>query len=380
MNEFPVKRRVLVICDYFSPGYRAGGPTQSVKRVIQVEKDFEFRVLTSDHDYTSNVRYEVAKRFSFVRAYGADVAYLKKSPMDLAWSLVGIMRWKPEIYYLNSLFSTSSLLFLGLRRILPKGKLIIAPRGQCHPDALLKSSIKKKLASLYLKFVLPSDSIFEASSSFDSSHIKQWIGKNKSEKFKVVESANIPPSPASRPSLPDHDSNEVVVSFASRIVSNKGLKEAITLVQGLRTKTYFNIYGEIQDQQYWIECQSLLKNLPKNINWEYRENFTPDDVNDIFGQSDVFLFPTKFENFGHIIGEALAVGCPVLTTNQVFWAGKFTCDGIATLGNPKDQQAALMRMAFKSMSDREELRRCVWKCYSDWFERSSRTTILQENR
>lgn len=366
-----------MICDYFLPGYRAGGPTQSVKRVIEVEKDFEFRVLTSDHDYMSKERYEEAKRFSFVRAYGAEVAYLKKSPIDLAWSFASILRWQPDIYYLNSLFSVSTLLFLSLRRLLPKGKLIIAPRGQCHPNALLKSSTKKKLARLFLRITLPKDCIFEASSSFDHRHIKEWLGEKKAEKFNISVSPNIPPSPASRARFPDHNSNDVVVTFASRIVPNKGLKEAITLLQSLNTKTHFKIYGEIQDQPYWVECQSLLNNLPGNIYWEYRGHFTPNDVNDIFGQSDLFLFPTKFENFGHIIGEALAVGCPVLTTDQVFWAGKIICDGLETLGNPKDQQTALLRMVSKSISHREELRGCVWQCYSDWFKASSRATILR---
>jgi glycosyltransferase involved in cell wall biosynthesis len=45
----------------------------------------------------------------------------------------------------------------------------------------------------------------------------------------------------------------------------------------------------------------------------------PDRVNEVFSEHHVFLFPTRGENFGHVILEAFAAGCPVLLSDQTMW-------------------------------------------------------------
>ncbi len=42
-------------------------------------------------------------------------------------------------------------------------------------------------------------------------------------------------------------------------------------------------------------------------------------VHETFRRYDAFIFPTLSENFGHVIAEALMVGCPVIISDQTPW-------------------------------------------------------------
>ncbi|KEF34226.1 hypothetical protein RDMS_08205 [Deinococcus sp. RL] len=52
---------------------------------------------------------------------------------------------------------------------------------------------------------------------------------------------------------------------------------------------------------------------------EYRGVAEHQRVREIFSSYDVFLFPTLGENYGHVIWEALAAGCPVVVSDQTSW-------------------------------------------------------------
>ena len=49
---------MLIFCDYFWPGYRAGGPITTLNTVKQLNDVYDFKVVTRDHDYLSDIPYE----------------------------------------------------------------------------------------------------------------------------------------------------------------------------------------------------------------------------------------------------------------------------------------------------------------------------------
>lgn len=81
----------------------------------------------------------------------------------------------------------------------------------------------------------------------------------------------------------------------------------------------FDIYGPIEDDSYWKECQIEIEKLPKNVTVNYCGLVSHDAVHEIFSKYDAFLFPTFSENYGHVIAEALAVGTPVIISDQTPW-------------------------------------------------------------
>jgi glycosyltransferase involved in cell wall biosynthesis len=99
----------------------------------------------------------------------------------------------------------------------------------------------------------------------------------------------------------------------------KNLDGALRMLNGLIGKVNFNIYGPPEDEDYWSECQRQIANLPENITVRYFGMVPPENVGEIFGKHHVFLLPTHGENFGHVIYESLAAGCPVIISDQTPW-------------------------------------------------------------
>ena len=71
---------------------------------------------------------------------------------------------------------------------------------------------------------------------------------------------------------------------------------------------------------------------------EYKGSISHDEVHDTFKRYDAFLFPTLSENFGHVIAEALMVGCPVIISDQTPWTDVDNIEGgwSIALENPKE--------------------------------------------
>jgi glycosyltransferase involved in cell wall biosynthesis len=63
----------------------------------------------------------------------------------------------------------------------------------------------------------------------------------------------------------------------------------------------------------WQLAEAKKKNLPASIGWS--RSVSPQQLRGIYQNADVFVFPTNFEGRALVIGEALASGLPVLTTD-----------------------------------------------------------------
>lgn len=107
--------------------------------------------------------------------------------------------------------------------------------------------------------------------------------------------------------------------FLSRIHPKKNLLNAIGFFDNVKGQAIFDIYGPIEDEEYWKECQGEIKRLPININANYCGLVSHDEVHEIFSKYDAFLFPTLSENYGHVIAESLSVGTTVIISDQTPW-------------------------------------------------------------
>ena len=100
------------------------------------------------------------------------------------------------------------------------------------------------------------------------------------------------------------------------------MKNILLVLQAL-TKTeaniQYDIYGPVKDHDYWMLCKEQMKLLPKNISATWHDELQPGEVIVAMRDAQVFILPSKSENFGHSFYEALSAGRPVITSNHTPW-------------------------------------------------------------
>ena len=80
------------------------------------------------------------------------------------------------------------------------------------------------------------------------------------------------------------------------------------------------IYGPVSDLTYMKKIKEKILKLSLNDSvFIFDPVFEYDQKEKIFLNSDCFLLPSKSENFGMSIVEALSYGVPVLTTEETPW-------------------------------------------------------------
>ena len=81
----------------------------------------------------------------------------------------------------------------------------------------------------------------------------------------------------------------------------------------------YDLFGPIYDQDYWDECQNLIKSLPSNIKVQWKGSIPGDEVTDTLKNYHCLFLPTTGEHFGHAILESMMAGCPVVISDRTPW-------------------------------------------------------------
>jgi glycosyltransferase involved in cell wall biosynthesis len=80
-----------------------------------------------------------------------------------------------------------------------------------------------------------------------------------------------------------------------------------------------SIVGPIESEDYWNRCAKMIQQLPDNIKVYYLGEQSPAALEEIYQGIHVMILPTKGENFGHAIFEAMAHAKPVIISNKTPW-------------------------------------------------------------
>ena len=125
----------------------------------------------------------------------------------------------------------------------------------------------------------------------------------------------------------------------------KNLGGALELLGDLHGTVEFHIYGPMEDTAYWERCQRIIERLPINIQVHLHGMVMHEAVVATIANYDLFFLPTCGENYGHVIIEALAAGCPVLISDQTPWRDleKLGVGWDIPLDQPKRFSAMLQR-------------------------------------
>jgi glycosyltransferase involved in cell wall biosynthesis len=313
---------ILIFVDWFIPAFKAGGPIRSVYNLTdQLSDIYDFRIVTGDRDLKDSKPYPGLELNKWLKVGDTDVIYLSKKNLKIKTLKNIIEEVKPQVIYLNSLFSFNfSLIPLWLKKKHPYIKFVLAPRGMLGIGALeIKKKKKEVFIGLARMIKLYNGIVWHATNKKEKKEIEKVFGK----KHNVLIADNIATAPkysyqtTLKMKLIDFETKRFL--FVSRISRKKNVEKLIQWFIDLSAdKKCFKllIIGTIEDPVYFKELQTLIGDN-KQIN--IKDAIRPKELAKIYAKSHFFCLPTRHENFGHVIIEALSYGCPVIISQKTPW-------------------------------------------------------------
>ena len=197
-----------------------------------------------------------------------------------------------------------------------KKKIVISTLGALEPWSLKQKKFKKKFAwHIYQKRILNACNYIHATSNEEKEHLIELGIKTP---IKVIPHGVIINSIQTKNSKKKEIKEAL---FFSRIHEKKGILELVNSWGEIRPVNWIlKVYGPVSDKDYLNKVKNqIIKLSLENFIKIYDPIFEYDQKEKIFLNSDCFLLPSKSENFGMSIVEALSYGVPVLTTEETPW-------------------------------------------------------------
>lgn len=314
---------VAVFLRGYLPGYRSGGPLQSIANLVsRLGDEFDFRIITADRDLGDTDPYVDTPPMRWLAVGKAQAIYLPPREQRLSTITRILCDLKHDAVYLNSFFdfqfATFPLIARRLGRTSSKPTVIVAPRGEFSPGALAIKPTKKRVFIAASRLVrLHSGVIWQASTEIEADDIRRTMHAHD-----IINATDLPRHPA--PLLPRRDraaDDPLRIAFLSRISPKKNLLFCLETLAQVRSRVVFTIYGPREDREYWQRCEVAIAALPSHVAVVYGGPIEPRDVVPTLSQHEIFYLPTFGENYGHVIAEALEAGLRLLISDQTPWRG-----------------------------------------------------------
>lgn len=184
---------------------------------------------------------------------------------------------------------------------------------------MIKSWKKSPFIALAHKLGIYNDLIWQASSEYEVADIRSIMN---SAFQKIVVAPNLTPNTDRSAGLMARlrqPEAPLRVIFLSRISPMKNLDFALRVLGRVCARIIFSIYGPVREEGYWQHCQQLIADLPAHIRVTYHGGVEPEQVPEVMAAHDLFFLPTRGENYGHVIAEAMSAGTPVLIADTTPW-------------------------------------------------------------
>lgn len=296
------------------PAYKAGGPIQSLDNMVKnfTGDEASFYVYCSDKDMDGTLlnvqRGDWQQYIDNTKVYYATADECSANILQRL-----LYEIQPDILFINGIFSR----YFSIAPLVAttKARKVLSVRGMLHAGALSQKGLKKKLfLSLFKLRSWHRLAEFHATTEDEAQFIRDQFGNN----VKIWVVPNFPKVSGYQVPL-RKDAGSIRLLSIALISPMKNIKLVIDALSRCEGDIVYEIFGPVKDEAYWEECKASIGNLPSNAQVNYRGPLEPVDVKRTLSQYHVMVQPSKSENFGHSIFEALSAGLPVITSNFTPW-------------------------------------------------------------
>lgn len=309
MSERPT---ILVLLGCFRPGFQASGPNRTWVRVATGLSDrFRFRFVGEADPGEQSGQWHLFE--------GCERIALPRRKFSVA-GLRQLLRSTPhDLLVCNGFFDPAfTLMALLLRRIgILRSSILLAPRGEFAPAALRLKPLRKRLHLAMVRRLGLLDKVsLQATDEQEAANIRATLPDAR-----ILIGPNLRPLDPLPAFEPGPVGGPLRIAFLARIDRMKNLDWALRMLGAADLPIRFDIYGPVSNQDYWDECRADIDALPSSIACHYHGPIAPETVPAVLARHDLMLLPTRGENFGHAIVDALLAGTPVLIADTTPWHG-----------------------------------------------------------
>ena len=313
------KKKLLICIDWFDPAYKAGGPVRSIVNLAaHLSTQFDIYIYTSNRDLHETKMLENITADKWCKhVSGANVFYASSANTGKQFVKKMLAEISPASVYLNSVFSKKFGIDIirAYWQVHCQAKLVLAPRGMLKPSALATKWFKKKLFLSLAKISGIHRFIhFHVTNEAEAAEVRAVFGNSA-----ITVANNFPaallPEPAYLKKIPGY----IDLILVGRIHPIKNIDFILSILKDIPGSVQLDIIGVLEDAAYWQKCQTIISDLPAGKTIRLQGDMPHHLLADALSKHHLFVLPTKGENFGHAIAEALSMGRPVLISDQTPW-------------------------------------------------------------
>ncbi|CAN5339459.1 hypothetical protein BH11BAC5_BH11BAC5_30270 [soil metagenome] len=300
---------IFITINWFHPAYKAGGPVQSIANLVgnYSDADTQFRIYCANTDLDGTILKDVLfDEWVDYNSY-TKVWYASKKSRSLKFIKDELNAANPAVIFVIGIYSwryNILPLFFGKAQ-----RKIISVRGMLHPGALSQKPLKKRIYLHCLKLFRIQRYYFHATDKQEATFIETAFGNEAN----IFIAGNYPRIFCFQ--QVEKKTGYLKLTSIALISPMKNIALVLEALQHCKQNVSYDIYGPVKDKSYWEECLRSIATHPANISVRYMGAILPSKTETVLKENEVFVLPSKSENFGHALFEALSAGKPVITSN-----------------------------------------------------------------
>jgi glycosyltransferase involved in cell wall biosynthesis len=199
---------------------------------------------------------------------------------------------------------------------------VVSPHGMLTAWSLHYRGWKKKIAWwLYQRRDLQSAQVLHATSPQEAGDFR---AAGLTQPIAVIPNGVTLPPENRKSKIGNRKSEVRTVLFLGRIHPNKGLLDLIRAWAQLKPSGWRVVVAGNDEDGHVSELKAEIRKLKLETRFKFAGPVDGVAKWELYRAADIFALPTKSENFGIVIAEALACGVPVITTKGAPWEALVT--------------------------------------------------------